>query len=245
MFEELQSFFSRSEVVAAAVLGMAMAMFKAARILGSTLELHERYFVRKRHKRLQELRGSINEGAFTRYFDEAIELEAFRIEFGVLVCQKKARILLKLMEQGYWDYIQIRNVARFLIVTPDQPVPIIKITQADRVGAWTGLVVGVLTIFGGGALWVAISLISQSLYAYLAGAGLFCMCTLASVLFASGYGRYKNAQSVKNYLFLNPEFLTEFSLVPPSNLASTKASRDIVICGGESALTSKSIELVL
>lgn len=214
MFQELHSFFSSGAAVGAGVLGMMVAMFKAANILGNTMELHERSYVRKRHKRLQELRSSINDGPFSRYFDEAIKLEAFRIEFGVSVSPQKALVLLKLMESGYWDHSQIGYIARFLIITPAQPTPIIRITRADRLGAWFGLAIGVLTIVGGGALWIAILLISKSLSAYLAGAALFIMCTFAAVQFSTGYGRYKNALSVQEYLSVHPGTLLSQSLVP-------------------------------
>jgi hypothetical protein len=244
MFQELHSFFSSGAAVGAAALGMVLTMFKAANILGNTMELHERFFVRKRHKRLQELRSSINDGPFARYFDEAIKLEAFRIEFGVLVSPQKALVLLKLMELGHWDYLQVGNVARFLIVPPTESVPIIRITRADRLGAWFGRVVGVLTIVGGGALWIAISLISQSLNAYLAGAGLFVMCTFAAVLFATGYGRYKSALSVLDYLSAHPDtWVSQSSVSKAANVLGQDDVLDSLACSDESSKQSHDAEL--
>jgi hypothetical protein len=217
MFEQLQSVFSGSGFISAAVLGMLMAMYKAASILSSAMDLHERHFVRKRHKRLQELRSSIsNNGAFTRYLDDAIQLEAFRIEFGIRVSPLKALALLNLWERGYWDRNQIGHIARFLIITPTESVPVIRITRADKVGAWAGLISGVITMLGGAVFWIAITLIDKTLYSYLAGGGLFCMFSFAAVLFATGYGRYKNALGVEKYLRDHPDTLGH-----PSNFMNT------------------------
>jgi hypothetical protein len=84
MFEEMRIFLSSSEAIGVAVLGMVVAIFKAAKILTNAVDMHENYFVGKRHKRLKESRSGITtEGLYTRYFDQAIQLEAVRIEFGV------------------------------------------------------------------------------------------------------------------------------------------------------------------
>jgi hypothetical protein len=206
MIEEFQAFLSSSQAIGIGVLGMVMAMFKAAKVLTNAIDLHESYFVRKRQKRLKDSRASITiEGPFTHYLDEAIQLEAFRIEFGIRVGRLKALALLKIFELGYWDHIQIKNVARFVVVTPDSPSPSIQISRTARVGAWLGLGSGVVTIIVGAASWISIALVGRTFYAYLAGLGLFCAFTVAAGIFATGYGRYKNALGVQDYLRTHPE----------------------------------------
>lgn len=97
MIEEFQTLFSSSQAIGIGVLGIVVALFKAAKVLTNAMDLHESYFVRKRQKRLKDSRASITiEGPFTRYLDEAIQLEAFRIEFGIRVGRLKALTLLKI-----------------------------------------------------------------------------------------------------------------------------------------------------
>lgn len=151
MIEEILVFFSSGEAIGVAALGMGVAMFKAAKILTNAVDMHENYFVRKRHKRLKESRSSITtENPFTRYFDEAIQLETVRIEFGIRVGALKALALLKIYKLGYWDHVQVKHIARFLFITPDQPTPKIEISRMDKVGAWIGLGVGIATAIAGG-----------------------------------------------------------------------------------------------
>ena len=206
MIDELRAILSSSEAVGVAIIGMIMAIFKAAKTFTDAAELHENHFVRKRLKNLKESRAIIpSEGPFTKYFDDAIQLEAFRIEFGIRACRLKALALLKIAELGYWNHIEIKRLARFLVISPNEPSPIIRITPADRIGAWFGLGAGVFFIIVGAAFWISITLTSKTIYAYAAGAGLFCAFTFAAGLFASGYGRYKNALRVQDYLQSNPE----------------------------------------
>lgn len=214
MFEEIRVFLSSSEAIGVAVVGMAVAMFKAAKTLTNAVEMHENYFVRKRHKRLKESRSSITtEGPYTRYFDEAIQLETVRIEFGIRVGTLKGLALLKISELGYWDHIQVKHIARFLVITPDHPSPKIEISKIDKLGAWCSLGAGFATVIAGGAIWIALTLDGKSFHAYLAGLILFCAFTLAATIFSSAYRRYKNALSFQEYFVIHPKIFSKPS--PP------------------------------
>jgi hypothetical protein len=132
--------------------------------------------------------------------------------------------LLKIFELGYWDHIQIKHIARFLVITPDQPSPKIEISTFDKVGAWSGLCVGIVTIIAGGAIWIGVTLEGKSFYAYLAGLILFCAFTMAAVLFSSGYRRYKNALSFQTFLGAYPDIFSKSS--PPEASAPLRAQKE-------------------
>lgn len=194
MIEQLQALAASGEVAALALLGMIIAAYKAFRVLSNAMELHEQHFVRKRHKRLLALRESVDaKGAFARYFDEAIQLEAFRTEFGVRTSPLKARALLALWESGYWERNQLREIMRFLTVQPPHNHFTIEISKADVIVARLAMGGALLLTICGSGVWIALALTTRTVVGYFCGLLLFLAFVVAGRMFATTYGRYKSA----------------------------------------------------
>lgn len=201
MLEHLQAFFSSSEAVGVAVLGMILGAYKAAGVLSNAMDLHEQHFVRKRHKRLMEFKVSVDDaGPFAPYFNEAIQLEAFRKEFGIHTSPLKARALLKLWKSGHWERNQLSQISRYLSVHPTDNTFTIEISRLDKFGARLAMVATLGMVIFGGILWIALSLSSKTPTGYFIGMFVFLAFLLSGRLFAPGFGRYRNAQRAQRYI---------------------------------------------
>lgn len=191
-----------------------MVLIKA---INKAFELYSNHFMHKRYKRLKELRSNeVAETPFKRYLDDAIQLEAFHIAAGVRASPLKAAALLQLSQLGYWDREQIRQVAKFLILTPERPMPYIRIRRSDVIGAWIGMLVAIGFITTGAILGLAIMLKAGPPFGILIGGGLVFAFFCGGALFATGYNEYKNAKRFEQYLGSHPE-----TFLPPQNREPT------------------------
>jgi hypothetical protein len=200
MLEQILGIFSDGRTITAAIAAIIMVLIKA-------IDFHDKHFVLKRHKRLQELRSSVTtKGPLTEYLDESIRLEAFRIASGVRASTLKAAALIKLSSLGFWDREQIRKVAKFLAVTPMHPIPVIHIHRSDKLEAWVGLALAIFSLVIGAIFCVALTT-KYPPYGPLVGLALFTALILSSALLSSDYRNLKNAQQFKKYLEAHPNVL--------------------------------------
>lgn len=221
MIEELRTLAASGEVVSLALLGMIIAAFKAFRVLSNAMELHEQHFVRKRHKRLLALRESVDaKGPFASYFDEAIQLEAFRTEFGVRTSPLKARALLALWESGYWERNQLREIMRFLVVQPPDKHFTVEVSKADRVVARLAMGCALLLTICGGGVWIALALTTRTVVGYFCGLFLFLAFVVAGRMFATTYGRYKSALRAQDQMRQSDRALSTLSWKPQRSNAT-------------------------
>lgn len=202
MLEQILSFSSVSYAIAVAWVGTLLVLLKVMeRIFG----LYEKHVLLKRHRRLQELRnGERGESAFTHYLDQAIRLEGFRLVSGVRTSPLKAEALMQLCRQGYWDEQQIRHVAKFLVLSPEQSSPSIRINRSDVIGAWLGLIVATLFFSVGAFTGLSILLKAPGPTTFFVGVGLMVAYGGGSGLLARGFIQYKNAQRVAQWLRDHP-----------------------------------------
>lgn len=125
------------------VLAIAALVFaKTISTLGSAFDFHDKNFVQKRFKRLNELRASVKKDhrPLAQYLDDAIELEAFRVASGVTAGKQKMDFLIGIASLGLWDRTQLRWLAKHIEQGPQDTTPSIRITRLDWVGAAIGLV---------------------------------------------------------------------------------------------------------
>ncbi|MBI6976437.1 MULTISPECIES: hypothetical protein [Pseudomonas] len=214
MLEQIQSFSNSSSAIVTALAGVVVILITA---LVKALEFYDSHFVHKRYKRLKELRSDlVVESPFTTYLDDAIQLEGFHIASGIRASSVKAAALLKLAQLGLWDRKQIRQVAKYLVITPENPTPFIRIRHSDVIGAWAGMLVAMIFMAVGAILGIAVMLKAGPPYGFFIGLCLVFTFTCGSALFATGYNEYKNAKRFEQYLSAHPE-----TFLPPQNREST------------------------
>lgn len=204
MLQDALEFFSSGQAITAAVVGIVVVLIKALTMLGRVMDFHDKHFVEKRYKRLRELRSHTTEdGALSQYLDSSIKLEAFRIAFGVRVSSLKAAALATLGNLGYWDREQLRQLAKFVVISPEQPIPIVRIRLSDMIGAWFGFIVGLFLVVVGGILSIALT-INVPPYGFFIGLLPLVSLSLGGIFAASEFGHYRNAQRLQRYLLANP-----------------------------------------
>lgn len=204
MLQEVLAALNSSQAISAIAIGVVVFLIRGLAMIGKVVDFHDKHFVEKRHRRLQSLRESIKgEDAFTRYLDQAIKLEAFRIASGVRASALKAEALIILATIGYWDMAQIRRIARYLHVSPQQTEPGIRFDLGDKISAWYGLISGaglsLIGLFLAITLWAKLSPIN-----FLAGALLFGVMTFSGLFLANDFARYRLAIRIRSYLEKNP-----------------------------------------
>lgn len=214
MLEQIQSFSNSSSAIVTAIAGVVVILITA---LVKALEFYDSHFVHKRYKRLKELRSDrVAESPFTTYLDDAIQLEGFHIASGIRASSVKAAALLKLTQLGLWDRKQIRQVAKYLVITPENPTPFVRIRRSDVIGAWVGMLAAMIFMAVGAILGIAVMLKAGPPYGLFIGLCLVFTFTCGSALFATGYNEYKNAKRFEQYLSAHPE-----TFLPPQNREST------------------------
>lgn len=122
--QQLQTLFSSSLNLVTAVAAIFALLFKVAAPLVRALEWHDRYFVRKRLSHLESVRSSVTSSPqLSRFLDDAITLEGFRIASGVSTSRAKMEFLIDLSQDGLWSEAQLRSAAKFLYVEPGNSEP--------------------------------------------------------------------------------------------------------------------------
>jgi len=200
-----EELFSATHVLIAAALSVIAVLLKSLTMLGRVIEFREKHFVVKRYNRLLDLKSNLSpESSFLQYINNSIELEAFQIASGVRASAKKAKVLARIAMVGYWDQSQIRRLAKFVVVTPEQPDPIVRIDKSDKIGAWLGFMMGLLMILAGGYLSITL-LIKLPPYGFFVGLLTQVFFTGIGVFVSDDFFRYCGALKLRNYIQENPD----------------------------------------
>ncbi|NVZ64384.1 hypothetical protein HX867_19980 [Pseudomonas gingeri] len=186
--------------------------------------LYDRHWSRRHHKILKELRAlETSHSPFTHYLDEAIYLESYRIASGIRANKMKADFLLRLALIGHWNRWQIRQIARFLVVSPQMPPLTLRISRWDVAGARLSLSLGLLIMVVGAVLGFAVMVKGTTLGSFYAGIGLEIAFTVVAALVMSNYNTYKVARQFKEYANDHPEIFGNEESGPPPKCPSIQS----------------------
>ncbi|MDD1016074.1 hypothetical protein [Pseudomonas rubra] len=212
MIQEIVAQFNSGWAAAAAFVGMLF--FLPTRAI-KLINLYDSLLVRRQYKILKELRAAeSSQSPYAQYLDDAIYLESFRIASGVRADRTKADFLIRLARTAHWNNWQIRQIARFLWVTPEQPRITLRITAHETTAAWSVCVFGFLFMGIGCITGLAIMLKGGTFSAFLAGAGVEVMFIFGAALIMSPYNSYRAARRFQKYLETHPEILDEVATTP-------------------------------
>jgi hypothetical protein len=178
VIQQLQALFSSSYSTAIAVTAIVAVLFKMVAQLFRAMELHDKYFVRKRLARLKGIRSSADNSQLTHYLDRAIELEIFRIASGVSTSRLKMEYLLQLEQAGCWSREQLRSLSKFLALELGCATPSLSVTVLDRLGAWVAGISAFGTLALGATYLVKLMLTGEPLM-WLLGLVLFGLSVVA------------------------------------------------------------------
>lgn len=132
MLQEILAQFNTTWTAVAAVVSMlCLVPTRAIKLL----HLYDSHLGRRQYRILKELRdGESAQSPYAQYLDDALYLESFRIASGIRADRTKADFLIRLARTGHWNNWQIRQIARFLWVTPEQPRLTLRVTASETAG---------------------------------------------------------------------------------------------------------------
>lgn len=212
MLQEIMTQFNSNWTAVAAVASVLWLVPTRAIKL---LHLYDSHLGRRQHKILKELRAAESaQSPYAQYLDDALYLESFRIASGIRADRTKADFLIRLARTGHWNNWQIRQIARFLWVTPEQPRLTLRVTAFDTAGAFFTCVLGFFLMGIGGISGLAIMLKGGTLGSFLAGAGVEVMFIFLAALTMSPYNSYRAVRRFQKYLETHPEILDEVATTP-------------------------------
>lgn len=199
VFEELRAFFSSGASWLIAVASILYQGAKWVNRLTKVWDWHDKYFVRKRMARLKNARSEACNEELTRYLDEALDIEAFRLASGISASRSLMEYLLKLASTGRWSHAQLRSLSKFVARDPANDSFKVAITQTDRVIARAGVAMAVsLCVIA--ILFFVSSLFTGELRAMLIGLGSAGGLMLMAVVPAKDAADYMLAKRVRRYL---------------------------------------------
>lgn len=214
MLEEFAAQFNSGWTAVAAVVGvLCLVPTKAIQLL----HLYDSHLARRQHKLLKELRAAeSSESLYAQYLDDVLYLESFRIASGVRADRTKADFLMRLARTGHWNHWQIRQIARYLWVTPEQPRLTLRITAVETAGAWSARLVGFFLMIIGSISGLMIIAKASSFGAFLGGMGAQAMFIIGAALISSPFNSYRTARRFQKYLETYPEILDPVATTPSS-----------------------------
>jgi hypothetical protein len=222
----LQDLLTQTNSTVAAVTAVVGVIVLTLTSFFNIVSIYERDWSRRHHKILTELRlVETSQKHFTRYLDEAIYLESFRIASGVSANKLKADFLLRLALVGHWNRWQLRQIARFVVVSHDRPTPIFRITAWDTASARLSLSFGIFFMALGAVVGFTVMMKGATTGAFYAGMGIEVAFILVAALIMSGYNKYKVARRFKEYLKNHPEILGNEEPGPSQDLPVTRSTR--------------------
>ncbi|NWD74966.1 hypothetical protein HX890_12710 [Pseudomonas gingeri] len=195
---------------AAAVIGL---IYLAVTHFFKSFHLYDRHWSRRRHKLLMELRAAKNtEGLLAHYLDEAIFLESYRIASGVRTNRLKSEFLMRLAAIGHWNNYQIRQIAEFVVTSPEQPVPTFQIPTWQVVSARVSLFFGIFLLVLGCILTVFMifkGATSGAIHTIFAAYGVETVFIIAAALVMSKHNTYTTARKFGDYVNEHPEIFLD------------------------------------
>ncbi|MER2295896.1 MAG: hypothetical protein ABS956_00230 [Pseudomonas sp.] len=214
MLEVFAAQFNSGWTAVAAVIGVLCLV--PTRVI-QLLHLYDSHLARRQYKLLKELRAAEgSESLYAQYLDDALYLESFRIASGVRADRSKADFLIRLARTGHWNHWQIRQIARFLWVTPEQPRLTLRITAVETAGAWFARLVGFFFLIIGCISGLTIMVKGNSLGGFLAGMGAEVMFIVGAALFSTPFNSYRTARRFQKHVETHPEILDEVATAPSS-----------------------------
>lgn len=212
MLQEIMSQFNSTWTAVAAV-GSVLCLVPTRAI--KLLHLYDSHLGRRQYKILKELRDAESaRSPYAQYLDDALYLESFRIASGIRADRTKANFLIRLARTGHWNNWQIRQIARFIQATPEQPRLTFRVTASKTVEAYFACGLGFFLMGIGCISGLALMLKGGTFGAFLAGAGLEVMFIFLAALTMSPYNSYRAARRFQKYLELHPEILDEVATTP-------------------------------
>jgi hypothetical protein len=183
-------------IAGAAIFGIIAKVILSLR---RALDFHDEYFVKKRIKRIKELKDVIKEGPLTRFLDQSLETEAFRISSGITASPAKMNALITIHDSGLWTAPQLRGASRHLVIDDCTLQASITVTKADRVAAMASIMFALILLIAGAGYFLALAL-TKSLLGFVVGAILFGVFLLVGHLISYDYRAYRVALQVESYL---------------------------------------------
>lgn len=185
---------SLTAAVIFAVIGKAIFSLKRA------IDFHNEYFVKKRIKRITELQILIKEGRpLTRFLDQTLETEAFRVGSGITASPAKMNALIEIHDSGLWTVSQLRSASRHLVIEANTRKASIKLTTADRVSAWASLGLSVFLLIMGSGYFVSLAL-TKTWVGFVVGTLIFGLFVMVAHLMAFDFRDCRMAQQVDAHL---------------------------------------------
>lgn len=180
------------------------AIGKAIFSLKGALDFHNEYFVKKRIKRITELKALIKEDRpLAGFLDQSLETESFRVDSGITASPAKMNALIEIHDTGLWTIPQLRNAARHLVIDSHTLKASIEITKADIFGAWASMVFAILLVILGAGYFVALA-VAKDLLGFLVGAAIFGTFVMVAHLVAQDYRAYQMALRMDAQLKIAP-----------------------------------------
>lgn len=205
MIQEMVSLYDANKIAAAFVT--LILLIKYLPKLGGLIEFRDKHFVEKRYKRLRKLRSqSSDNGDFSQYLDDTIELEAFQIASGIRANAKQADALMKISRTGLWNRAQLKRLSQYLVVSAEHPTPSIRIDNVDVVTSYFSLIIGLCFVLLGGTCTIS-AILTMSWPGMLIGLVVQLALTCLGAFIAIDYRTYRCAVVMKQYLIENPNVL--------------------------------------
>lgn len=147
VFEELRAFFSSGASWLIAVAPILYQGAKWVNRLTKVWDWHDKHFVRKRMARLKTARSAACDDELTRYLDEALDIEMYRLASGISASRSLMQYMLRLDSTGRWSHAQLRSLSKFVVWDPADDNYKVAVGHFEGVIAWVGAIVAV-------SLWI-------------------------------------------------------------------------------------------
>ncbi|MFK3721040.1 hypothetical protein ACI2J9_15895 [Pseudomonas fulva] len=147
VFEQLRAFLSSG---ASWLIAIAPLFYQGAKWLNRLTKVwdwHDKHFVRKRMARLKNARSEACNDELTRYLDEALDIEVFRLASGISASRSLMEYMLKLASTGRWSHAQLRSLSKFVVRDPADDNYKVAVGHFEGVIAWVGALMAV-------SLWI-------------------------------------------------------------------------------------------
>lgn len=222
MLELLKSQMDTGIGIATAVVGLIVLTAKSA---FKIFTLYDEHWSRRYYKNLKELReAEPSDGPLSKYLDDALYLEAFRIASGISTNRITVDYLKGLAKVGRWNRHQIKQISKFVVLRSDSPTPTFIITGWQAAGARfslfiTALFMGLGLLFGVGVMIKG----AGTLSGLLAGFSVEIAFIVAAAWIGTPYHNYTIARAFEAYLEKHPEILADSVGQGPNTLASAPA----------------------
>lgn len=200
-------------IIPLTTLGMvAIGIFaKALLSLKRAIDFHDEYFVKKRIKRIADLKAFVKEGQpITRFLDHSLETEIFRIDSGITASPARMKALIDIHDSGLWTVAQLRGAAKHLVIDNNTLKASIKISRADQIGALISLGVAILLLTAGTSYFVALVL-TKTLIGFAVGVSLFGLFFIIGLLISYDYRSYRMALQIQPHLQNNEANSPDYS----------------------------------